>query len=448
MIAPLLLLALALPPARPDSTCIPAPGDSTIARFARTVAAARGHLAADAGQLWGHRLAGEWLGFRRVGNVTCGYATTDPGAAGFVRLEGEGIWAGRLPPTINPANNDVTWHGTRWAGVMLPAGDVTLLLHELVHTLQREGADTAGAFLPYPHAQEGGAGSDQLEGAEGRTLLRLEMRALLAALRSSGDARMGAARDALAFRRARYAQASAQERQRQRALDVTEGLANYTAFRLAHADFAAHLAAAERAMDDTTSLTSAVRAFPYLTGPAYALLLDTFMPSWKPAVIAAGGDADLQALLERAIGRGDSGAPRGDYGRSELAARERARWERIEAPRRALRAAFTEGPTLRIRPRELRITFDPNGQVSLGADGSVMRNLAWKGEGGAELRAPEGALVTADWQELRVPITQPLPLRDGVLREAVVLGGRGWSVSLPAGWTAARDGASWVLRAP
>lgn len=422
--------------------------------------------ALDAQPLWGRPLPGGWLAFRRDGEATCAYATLRPDIDGFapVRTQyGDTLWAGLLPSNITPANTSVSWAGRRWAGIVLPVprdsgASVRLLIHELVHTLQPRGGDTAGTFMPLPLAHEGGDGSDQLEGAEGRALLRLELRALAAALAASGDSRRSAARDALHFRYARYARASAAERQRQRGLDVGEGLPEYTAWMLASEEDGARagvvraLLAADRRAEDTTGTMSFTRSFPYLTGPAYALLLDDLSPGWRVRVLREGAAADLQRTLAEVVDPGTRGAAADSaataaYGGDAIASFETARWRRLEALRRAVRERYLTGPTLRLRPGALRISFDPNGQTSLGAEGTVMRGVVWKGAGGAELLAPQGALVTADWAELRLPL-DPATARqlEQGSAGAITLQGEGWSLRLPAGWRLERTDTNWVVR--
>jgi len=156
---------------------------------------------------------------------------------------------------------------------------------------------------------------------------------------------------------------------------------------------------------------------------------------------AAGANASL-ATIDSAVA-----AAAIAYDGDAISRFETARWRRLEAARRAVRERYLTGPTLRLRPGALRISFDPNGQTSLGAEGTVMRGVLWKGEGDAELLAPAGALVTADWAELRVPL-DPATARqlEQGSAGAITLQGEGWSLRLPAGWRLERTGTNWVAR--
>src|SRR5690606_15591982 len=94
-----------------------------------------------------------------------------------------------------------------------------LLAHELYHCIQPLLAQDA----PSPV-------NAHLDTREGRVWLRLEWRALEAALIHDGEARAEALRDALLFRTHRRSHAPAAELE-ERALERFEGLAEYTGLR-------------------------------------------------------------------------------------------------------------------------------------------------------------------------------------------------------------------------
>ncbi|HEU4566196.1 MAG TPA: hypothetical protein VFS05_16155, partial [Gemmatimonadaceae bacterium] len=452
-----LSLALAL---RAASAQDSAPRDSVAERFVHLARAARAHLAADAGRTWGARLDTiPWMGV--AGKHI--HLTDDPRRQGY-EAGTSGAWSGALPGELTPANTSVEWGGRRWAMVLLPlpadsAAAVRLLIHEATHVAQPE-------IVPRPAANEMAVGSALLDEPEGRSWLQLEWRALAAALDARGAARERALGDALLFRARRYAVAAPAERERERALDLSEGLPEYTAWRLTGGDARA-LARSLRA--DAPSLPTFGRAFPYFTGPAYALLLDARASDAWRARLRAMPDLQLLALgalrgtppevgaalrASGAISSRDSAAlaRRAEtagrrYGLDSLRAAEGARWAERQRLLAELRARFVTGPTIRLRPRSLQISFDPRGQISLAGDGTVMGNLVWRGANGAELRAPAGALVAPDWSEIRVPVGAAA-LAPGALAEARRWEGEGWTLALPAGWVVAAEGASWVVTPP
>lgn len=435
--------------------------DSAIDAFHGATVRASSALKLDAGKLWGSRLdTVPWLG---VSGRTM-LLTQAPGVAGYT--ETRGVWEGPLPATVTPSNTSVTWAGHRWAMVLLPVygdtlGAERLLIHEAMHVLQP-------SVLPAPSYNETGAGAALLDEADGRTWLRLEWKALATALRSTGATRDTAVHDALLFRAARYAIASPDEVTRERALDVKEGLPEYTGWKLSNSPRSEFIASVDSA---PTAFPSFVRAFVYITGPAYAMLLDDYTNGqWRRSLRT---DPDLQSMLADAIAsrqlRNESliGAALktrpGAAGARAIAEAARARsqaydgpavvaeenrgWERRERQLAEYRTSFLKGPTVRVQPRSLNVSFDPRNQASLGTSGTVMGNLAWKSADGASLSAPAGALVNQSWTELRVPIGNA-HLVPGVVKQQTTIKGPGWTLVLAPGWTVRAAGSSMVVTPP
>jgi hypothetical protein len=130
----------------------------------------------------------------------------------------------------------------------------------------------------------------------GRYWLRLEWRALVRALATSGATQRAAIRDALAFRSERHSLAP-RAAERERVLEINEGLAQYTATVIA-------AAATEQARRDAidgllqgSEAESLVRTFAYASGPAHGLLPDAHAPGWTRRIQAHD---ELAALLMQA----------------------------------------------------------------------------------------------------------------------------------------------------
>jgi len=387
--------------------------------FAAAVHAARADLAREGGHLWGVRLDTlEWVGVdgQRV------YCTRKPDTTGFT-MTTDSLWVGPLPAGVAPANTSVTLWGRRWAMVVLPLpSDLVaasrLLIHEAMHVMQP-------SVLPRPLEPVNGSGFDYLDGQTGRLWLRMEIAALADAL-SGAD---GALPAALIFRAHRLGGAQPDERRRELSLELSEGLPEYTSWRLVDS-----LGLVNMLRTPEAPQQSYVRRFPYLTGPAYALLLDRVRPDWRHGLTDT---TDLGALLlEATVGK--------RYNEADIAMAEQARWTKRKAQLDSLTAVFVTGPTVRIRPKEVRISFDFRGQIALGTSGNVMPDMTWKTNDGAVLLAPNGGLVTADWTELRVPL-QGQTFTPGRLASAKKWQAEGWSLALPAGWVVKSDGASWVI---
>lgn len=348
-----------------------------------------------------------------------------------------------LPAQTVIANHRVDVAGRRWAMIRLPlSGDsvarVRLLVHEAMHTLQPER-------LPRPARTEAGMGGDFLDGEVGRSWLFLELRALARALSTSGQTQREAAQDALRFRSHRDSLAHAVERERLDALDLMEGLPEYTGWRLSGTPV--HVLAT-RLQDAAASRVSWVRAIGYWTGPAYGLLLDQLtVPRWHDAV--RGGDR-LPALLARTVGMPAAEPLMSVAARYDGIALLQVEHARAVAQARlmdSLQTRFLAGPVLRLIPTALRVSFDPNGQVSLGAQGTVMRGFRWAGADSSELVATDGALVNNTWEWAQVPLGAVV-LPDGVLAAPRALTGDGWHLRLGTGWRVTRIGQVIEVRPP
>ena len=128
---------------------------------------------------------------------------------------------------------------------------------------------------------------------------------------------------------------------------------------------------------------------------------------------------------------------------------EEKRWAARQKQLAELKARFVDGPTLRIRPAELRLTFDYRASVPLGDAGTVLAAVGWKTDAGADLSAPAGALVSPDWKEVRVPLDKGVKLPPGALAAKGHWKGKGgWTLTLPAGWVISAEGTSFVASPP
>ncbi|HEX3760718.1 MAG TPA: hypothetical protein VHW23_18515, partial [Kofleriaceae bacterium] len=303
-------------------------------------------------------------------------------------------------------------------------------LHESFHRIQ-----------PRLGAQPREADNGHLASADGRALLRLEWRALAAALARTGGERSRAVADALAFRAARRRQfpaAAAAER----SLEANEGLAEYTARRIAGGSDGERSELARAALTAAEAKPSYVRSFAYGSGPAYGTLLDQAGADWRRRALA--GD-DLGDLLAQALHIQPSGATRAReavYGGAAVR-REEAERE-VEQRRRvaAMRARLVDGPTLTLPTPRPRINFNPGELVPLGDAGTAYPTLRATDAWGELVVASGGALLAPDWSKLVVgapgdPAGRPLR-------------GDGWELQLSPGWSiehGARAG-DWVLHGP
>jgi len=378
---------------------------------------------ADAARLWGYPLYGPML-------------LVDPETRFIVanqrdkedRLaESKGVFVGKLPEEESIANTAYRWAGVTWTMLMwpLPANRYErgrLLMHESFHRIQQD-LGLPGSNPPNSH----------LDTEQGRTWLRLEWRGLAEALIQRGDRRRNAIRDALIFRtyrRSLFPQAAEQER----ALELNEGLAEYTGYKLGGwpreilADRAAiHLEQDERG-------TSFVRSFAYASGPAWAILLDEAGVEWRKKL---NRQSDLADILATTLGikvstdlEAEAGRRAAEYDGAAVLAEEAAR---AEVQRQAIarhRTRFLDGPVLILPLGEsLQYTFNPRTAEALGELGTVYLTARVTDEWGV-LDVTQGVLMSRDragrMSEARVPAP--------VAAAGRTLNGDGWTLALSEGW--------------
>ncbi|HUF28780.1 MAG TPA: hypothetical protein VMM18_17495 [Gemmatimonadaceae bacterium] len=390
----------------------------------RTWLAEVGGMDAEAHRLWGRALSGPVLFVDRATRRVVANVADAEG-----RLTAcEGVYVGTLPPEQNAANTAVSWAGREWTMLLAPLprdgyARRRLIGHELFHRVQ--------PALGIPMSDPSNA---HLAGRDGRIWLRLEMRALAEALIRQRDERQTAITDALAFRARRQAEfgdAASQEA----ALELNEGLAEYTGWRVS--GLPDHVLADRAAvrLGSAEAGESFARSFAYATGPAYALLLDDAGSPWRRGLRA--GD-DLAALLARAHGISGQLAGRADaraaaYDGAFVIAQETRRAERLAARSAELRGRFIDGPTLRLPVGEpFRYSFDPNQAEPLDGVGTVYASARITDEWGVLTVEGGGVLLLRDTDGRIAGVA--LSLRDA---PAPPLHGDRWRLSLAEAWETA-----------
>ena len=392
---------------------------------------------ADGGSLWNAPVHGPLL---FVDRVTREVVANMADSTGLLR-EAEGVWVGTWPEGMGVWNGSVEYGGAIWTmlGWPLPTGRHArrvLLAHEMFHRLQR----TQGWPSENP-------GNSHLDSEAGRSWLRLEWRALQAALSRTEDARRDAIRDALLFRTRRQRQFAAGAAE-ERALELNEGLAEYTGVVLAiepnardgwlvrHLDN--HDANAERG--------SVVRNFAYASGPAYGVLLDAAMPTWRDSVREQGDFGEMLAraydidLPENVGELPEQRAVR--YDGMRLFADEAARNARRLAQLAEFRTRFAAASSLRLPALErFSFTFDPNAVVPFDESGTVYLTTTVRDDWGTLTVTAGGALmVREDGRVTHVLIPAPSDAATRPVR------GDGWQLELAEGWEIVETDRGWTVR--
>jgi hypothetical protein len=371
----------------------------------------------DAGSLWGHSLVGPII---FINPMTREIVASQADGVGQLVQAGD-VYVGKLPKNVNVAYTAMDWAGVRWTMLMWPFFDDpvmrrTTMVHESYHRIQPQ----VGLPMLDPV-------SDHLAETEARIWLQMEWRALSVALAMDGSARQTAVADALTFRvfrRSLYPGAAEKER----VLEMNEGVAEYTGVRLGGGESPSDLA--REKLKEAEGQDTYVRNFAYTSGAAYGLLLDDSDDTWRTSI---GPDDDLGLLLAKATGvdlpadlEAQSKRRALSYDGKVLREAEeelgRAREERM----RAYRERLVDGPVLRIEPKGKRsFSMSPQNMQSMGDLGTVYPTLRVASNWGI-LEVDGGALMNAARSLIRVEA----PTKT----EGDPIVGPGWTLELKAGW--------------
>jgi hypothetical protein len=376
----------------------------------------------DGGKTWGLSLYGPIMFVDpRSGNIVANQADLE-----HKLTPQDGVFVGTLPREVNPANTAFDWAGIHWTMLMWPVAEFRqprerLLLHECFHRLQEK--------LGLPARDAVNAHLDTLDG---RIWIQMEWRALERALRQTGPARKAAIADALlfrAYRRSLFPDSNTNEN----ALELNEGLAEYTGVRLSSADLSETLLRANLILRQARNNPTFARSFAYVSGPAYGALLDLTGRPWRVGIKPS---ADLGLLLQQRYGiaiHASEAAARAAVSRyegAEIVTIETQQDQRRKQHITEARKKFFDGPVLRLSlTQDLNYSYDPNNVIGIDASNTVYPTMrlvdAWgvlTVSNGAWLeRDATGHLVRA-----RVPAPADLSARP--------LKGDGWSLELKDGW--------------
>jgi hypothetical protein len=372
----------------------------------------------DGGRLWGKRLNGPML----FVNPRDRFAVANQADAHGQLKKGNGVFTGKLPANVSLGNTSTPWAGVQWIMILWPLpkdrnARAVLLMHESWHRLQNDlGLPTQNPTISH------------LDTLEGRYWLQLEWRALTAALSKHNEPRLRVVEDALIFRRHRH-RFFPTEAAKEKALEMNEGLAEYTGIKLSGMRPPDQIQFAIRKLEEGPSKVSTfIRWFAYWSGPAYGLLIDTQSREWlrqlKPT-------SDLGTLAERAF---DLRLPEKNaenleqraaaYQAKELRAQEEAREkDRRDRVARA-KAKFIDGPVLTLPLEKMQYSFEYSELLPLEPFGTVYPNLQLTDRWGT-IVVKNGALFSSDYKSLRVsaPTLTKTPIS-----------GDGWSLTLKPGW--------------
>ncbi len=372
---------------------------------------------ADNGKLWGVSLCAPMLFVDRKTRLI---VANKSDAENHLTKDGN-VFTGHLPERVNIANTAINWAGTRWAMILWPLPEneferAGLLAHESWHRVQ-DALKLPGSMPTNAH----------LDSTQGRLWLQLEWRALASALTTKGDKRRAAAKNALtfrAYRRTLFPQADAEER----ALEMNEGLAEYTGVKLSGRPNPAQYAASQ--LKRAEQKETFVRSFAYASGTAYGILLDETGAAWRKNLQPSD---DLGSLLQKAFSINlppDIKREAEDafklYGGEALLIAENEREKNRQQRLKPYRASLVNNPVLAIPLQKMNMQFNPNNPLPLDKHGTIYPDIrivdAW-----GVLTVAQGALVNPTFTI--VYVSAPIEQRARALR------GNGWTLDLNDGWT-------------
>jgi hypothetical protein len=136
-----------------------------------------------------------------------------------------------------------------------------------------------------------------MDGVDARISVRLEINALLYALRAEGEKRLAPVHDILSIRAERHRHITEANRNGEASVEIAEGTAVYTQVMMGWASLEDRLAFIEKYKN--MGIVNSMRMFGYHTGALYGLLLDELGISWRYDL---DWDSDLSAILKEAIG--------------------------------------------------------------------------------------------------------------------------------------------------
>lgn len=283
---------------------------------------------------------------------------------------------------IQAANSTTKYKGVQyltlvgdWMLGSSPTNKLELTAHESFHVYQNS--------LGIPAVTSKNA---HLDTPEGRALIHMELDALRKALRGN----LRALYQAFEIREARRKIFPSNNEAQ---FELHEGLAQYTGIRIARPSEQEAVKYAEQALrfNEDRGYTN---SFAYLTGPAYAILLDRHAPGWQGQVSSSAG---LSELLAKTLPEGQKNRPVTEQPRyARLLKMERLTSENPSQYERWLTDTVN---LLRIPNDGIGMLFNPNDRITpIGDQGVLLRNVTLRGAWGT-IKAQRGLVRRNDWSE-------------------------------------------------
>lgn len=393
---------------------------------------ARDLLTVDDGKLWGHNIWSQNILVLDQNNVIYSLIqlpesqTTD--SIIYFKTVTEN--------TIFQSNTTQEYNGKRYAVILINSLDdnSSTIIHELFHILQEKQISLNGLPVHY------------LDNYDAREWLRLEFQALRNTIKAIADQQtkrsvLNFFNDALIYRKLRqekYSEFLDKELQ----IETSEGLANYTAFKLSsHSE---KYKQALQQLDKRESAGTYTRSFPYATGPAYGLIFDYLKVDWKQGLdkiydfLKIYESKQIMKRLKIANSDLKKANQRSNY--TAIRKEELERKEKYEKNVLHYTNLLVDNPTLTVALLDKRFskTFDMNGTLILEGVGIVYSELVGIDASGGlnfgSFKTLEGKNKLGNFGILEIPKEMkyvfPIPLR--IDQKTIV--GEFYEILLNDGW--------------
>ncbi len=376
----------------------------------------------DNGKLWGENLYGPIMYVDSRNRMI--YANVAD-SAGTLRAR-EGIFTGVLPRERLITNNVIEFGGIKYAMVPLPDTEdryrvAARTVHSLFHCFQERHDLKPSAFS-----------TRHLNDPNARFYLKLEWKALINAIGSTGEARKLAIRDALVFRGARREQLPEAITDENK-FENYEGLATFTYIKLCSADSNERRERILEYLDRIYSNNSYASGYGFVHGALYATLLDDtgfdFRQIRRPDFDLGKATLEAYGVTLPEVCRDVAGSLAMNYDIQAIRAEESEREAMINERTRKIITTFVEKPVVTLTMESPNFSYEPEDINFLDSLGTLYERLRVSDNWGRLSVDDGGALLANDLHTLRISA------RDIVI-ERNHISGAGWHLMLNDGWQA------------
>jgi hypothetical protein len=374
----------------------------------------------DEGVLWGENLYGPII---IVDRTTRKLYSNVQDADGLLKPK-DGIFIGTYPKEQVISNLAVTYGNTLFSMARLPQTEneyriKTRCIHGLFHCYQiNKGIDNPDY------------NTNHLDEKTARLWLKMEWKALEKAIRTSGEDRQQAVRDALVFRTARreiFPSAILEENK----FENHEGLASFTYLLLCNDNHSDFTKAILESLHRNYDFRSVARSYGFFHGSLYAYLLHEKGFDFSQI---ESRDFDLGSFAKETynitlpdICRDVAGSLAINYDIDRVKVEEREREEDLKKDLRKRISQYTERPVVFLELESPNFSFEPDDVDPVDSLGVVYESLSVTDNWGKLAVDFGGCLVSSNLKFMRVPAKNVETDRNHIT-------GDGWHIYLNDTW--------------